>query len=746
MPNLEPPQSVEQALYQAVTHHQAGQLQDAERLYRVILQAQPNQADANHNMGVLAVQAKQPVAGLPYFKAALEADPNQGQYWLSYIDALMQAGQTDAARLMLEQGRQHGLQGEAVEAMMARLEKTSGSEPDPLEINTLVSLFAGGRYQEAATLAQTLTVRFPLHGFGWNMLGVVLAQMGQNTDALVPMQKAAALSPDDADVHYNLGVIFQELSILSEAEASFRRALQIKADFVEAHSSLGATLQNMGRLDEAEASYRRALQIKPGFTGVHNNLGCVLNDLGRLDEAEASYRQALEIEPDSAEVHNNLGLTLQNMARLDEAEACYRRALQIKPGYAEAHNNLGITLKNLGRLGEAEASYRQALEIRPDYAGALSNLGLTLQNMVRLDEAEACLRRALGIKPDYAEAHNNLGITLCDMGRLGEAEASYRRALQIKPDYADAQLNLSLVLLTLGQFQQGWQGYEMRWKQKEAKCLSETFYPCWLGKEDIAGKKLLVQFEQGLGDAIQMLRYVPLLEQKNVECWIQVPDSLHRLVARSFPCAKIIGQHTCPKGLDYRIPVMSLPLAMRTFSEQTIPSDTPYLIADNDRVSFWQKKLISTRSKTVGLVWRGNPNQKNNHNRSASLTDLLPLIATRESIQFVTLQKGLTDAERDALNDYDNVRILDAELTDLDETAAVMCNMDIVISVCTGPAHLSGALGTPTWILLCFGADWRWMVDCADSPWYPTARLYRQKSIGNWTGVVADAKASLAEL
>ena len=362
--------SVDQTFQQAIAHHQAGQLQDAERLYRAILQSQPVHPDANHNLGVLAIQVQQPAAGLPHLKAALEANPNQGQYWLSYIEALIQTGQTDAARQMLEQGRQRGLQGDAVKALAGRLEGPSGSEPGDQEMNTLVTLFTEGRYQEAATLAQSMTERFPLHGFGWKMLSAAFKLMERNVDILAPAQKAAALLPDDAEAQYNLGVIFQELNRLDEAETSYLRTLQVKPGFAEAHSNLGSTLQDMGRLNEAEASYRRALQIKPDFAEVHSNLGATLKYLGRLDEAEASYRRALQIKQDYAEVHSNLGITLKELGRLDEAEASCRQALKIKPDYAEAHSNLGIILRNLGRLEEAEASYRRALQIKPDYADA----------------------------------------------------------------------------------------------------------------------------------------------------------------------------------------------------------------------------------------------------------------------------------------------------------------------------------------------------------------------------------------
>ncbi len=317
-------------------------------------------------------------------------------------------------------------------------------------MNTLATLFTEGRYTEAATFAQAMTVRFPSYGVGWKALGVALKNMGRSEDALLPMQKAAALLPHDAEAHSNLGAIFQDLGQLDEAVTSCRRAIQIAPDFIEVHYNLGNALHAMGRLDEAESSYRRVLQIEPNIAEAHCNLGITLHDMGRLNEAEASYQRALQIAPDFAETHNNLGNTLKDMGRLAETEARYRRALQIKPDYAEAHYNLGITLSELARMDEAEASYKRALQIRPDYAEALSNLGSTLQELGKLDEAEANYRRALQIKPDYAEALNNLGSTLQELGKLDEAETLFKRALQIKPDFTGALNNLALLFNTQG--------------------------------------------------------------------------------------------------------------------------------------------------------------------------------------------------------------------------------------------------------------------------------------------------------
>ncbi|WP_223247410.1 tetratricopeptide repeat protein [Sulfuriferula sp. AH1] len=435
MPNVESSQqsathTFEQTFQQAVIHHQAGRLTEAEELYRSILQHDPNHPEANHNMGVLALHMKQPVAGLSYFIAALEANPAHGQYWLSYIDALFQAGQPDAAREVLALARQQGLQGSEINVLAACLKENvkheaarqikpakkstqhKGKAPDASEINAIVALFTEGRYAEAATLAQRMTVRFPSAGFGWKALGTVLMQTGKNDEALVPMQKAAALSPDDAYAYSNLGNLYSSLNRPDEAEASLRRALAIDADFAEAHCNLGSTLQELGRLTEAEVSYQRALEIRPDLAEAHYNLGNCLKESGRLNEAEDSYRRALGIKPDYVQVYSNLGIMLNGIGRPDEAEASLRLALQLKPDYVQAHSNLGNILQDMGRLAEAEASYRRALEIRPDLAETYNNLGNVLQDMGRLDMSEASYRQALQLKPGYFKAHSNLLFSL----------------------------------------------------------------------------------------------------------------------------------------------------------------------------------------------------------------------------------------------------------------------------------------------------------------------------------------------
>lgn len=470
-------QTIEQALGQAVALHQARQLEDAAKRYLAILQAQPNHPEANYHLGILAVQTNHFAAALPYFNAALDADPTRGQFWLGYLDALSRAGQQEDARQVLALARQQGLQGDEVDALAARLAQPpvqpitghrqasmeavpvasaikpaphKKKHPGPRELDTLLATFHAGRYAEAVTLARTMTERFPQHAFGWKTLGVVYMQLGRHADALEPMEKAAALSQNDVEAHYNLGVTLQGLDRLQEAESSYRRALRINPHYADAHCNLGVVLRNLGNLDEAEKTLRKAVRIKPDYAEAHNNLSATLKDLGRLDEAEASCRQALQLQPHNAAAHNNQGNICQTLGRLGEAEACYRRALEINPDYAEAHSNLGNTLQETGRLEEAEANFRQALQISPDEANTHNNLGITLQELGRLDEADAHFQMALHIKPDDARTHDNRANLLCYLGRLNEAEAGYRKALQIAPEDARIYANLGELLRRIG--------------------------------------------------------------------------------------------------------------------------------------------------------------------------------------------------------------------------------------------------------------------------------------------------------
>jgi predicted O-linked N-acetylglucosamine transferase (SPINDLY family) len=459
---------------EAVGEHQAGRLVEAAQLYRKLLETDPTHPVANHNLGVVAVQMEQPAAGLPFFLAALESDPTQGKYWLSYVDALINAGNIDDARHVLKLGKQQGLEGREVDSLTSRLadgnwttahgtsaSKPSraagthkGKTPSPQDIDSLITLFNAGRLDQAAERARTMTTHFPGHWVGWKMLGVVLQQLGRNAEALIPMRKAVKLAPMDAEAHNNLGIILKSLGHLEESASSYRRALKINANYVHAHGNLGATLQKLGRPAEAEASYRTALSIDPKYTKAWSNLGTVLHDQKRFDEAEATYRQVLRLNPNDSETHRNLGITLDELGRLEESEACIRRALEITPNDIETQFNLGAMLQGSGRAKEAETIFRRSVALQPENALAHNNLGTILLDLSRSSEAEESFRRALKIQPDFSLAWSNLGVSLRDQGRLEEAETSFRSALAINPDFRNALGNLGVALHDLGRLEE----------------------------------------------------------------------------------------------------------------------------------------------------------------------------------------------------------------------------------------------------------------------------------------------------
>jgi predicted O-linked N-acetylglucosamine transferase (SPINDLY family) len=470
--------SFDELLPQALSHHQSGRLQEAENLYLTLLQVQPDHPVINYNLGILAMQRNQPAAALPYFEAAIDATPEHGAYWLSYIDALAQNGQSETALQVLAVARQSGLEGEEVEALATRLTKSAGEQPtkqeraskepkkkskktkadkksgnrhgamEPTadEVNKLVTFFTQGHLQEAETTARAMIARYPKHGFSWKILGPILKLQGQPAEALSAMRQAIALLPNDYGTHYNMGIIFQDQGKHLEAETSYRQALKLHPQYPEAYCNLGFILNALEKTDEAERCLRLAIQLKPDLAEAYNNLGNTLKKQGKLAEAEKYYRQALQLNNNLVVALSNLGNILKDQHRLVEAETCYRQALKLKPDFAEVHYNLGNTLRILERLPEAEACFSQALELKPDFAEAHNNMGVCFKEQGLLAKAEESYHHALELNPQYAEAHSNLGSIFSLLGRIDEAETSLRRALELKPDYTTAHSNLLFLM------------------------------------------------------------------------------------------------------------------------------------------------------------------------------------------------------------------------------------------------------------------------------------------------------------
>ena len=548
--------------------------------------------------------------------------------------------------------------------------------------------------------------------------GVILKEQQEHFDAL-----------------HLLGVIRWAQGRLAEALALQKAALAAKPESHGAHTYVGLTLANLGRYEEAIYSYQRALAIKPKYAEVHCELGNVLKAVGRYEEAIASYYRALAIKPAFAEAHFNLGYALQALSRDEEAINSYRRALSINPSYAEAHNNLGNVLERLGRDEEAIAGYCRALAIKPDFSVAHNNLGNALQAVGRYEEAIASYYRALAIKPDFSVAHNNLGNALTALGCHQEAIASYHKALAIKPDYADAHRNIGFAALAMGDFETGWTEYEWRWEAAEGLLAKRSFtQPLWLGREDIAGKTILLHGEQGLGDTIQFLRYSPLVAKMGAAVILEVQNGLKALLGNYMGAKAIFERGEPLPSFDFHCPLMSLPLAFRT-KLATIPADIPYVLPDPARQAEWERRLPKSERPRIGLAWSGNPKHQQDHNRSIPLQKLMPLMEESRFI-FYVLQKEIRPADFELLKRSNSLINHSDRLNDFGDTAALVSLMDLVISVDTSLAHLAGAMGKPTWILLGFNADWRWQRACHDSPWYPTVRLFRQSKVCDLASVI----------
>jgi tetratricopeptide (TPR) repeat protein len=572
-----------------------------------------------------------------------------------------------------------------------------------------------------------------------------LYKMGRLEDAAQICAVILNEQHENFDALHLLGVIRWTQGRLQEALTLQETALAAKPESYGANTYIGVILADLEHFEEAIYSYRRALEIKPDYAEVHNNLGNVLRAVGRLEEAIASYCRALAIKPDFAEAHFNLGYTFQALSRYEQAISSYQRALAIKPDYAVAHYNCGVALQALRRHEEAIASYRTVLATNPGYAWAHNNLGTQLDALNRYEEAIACYHNALSIKPDFAEAHNNLGIVLAALGRHKEAIASYNNALRIKSDYADAHRNKGFASLAMGDFETGWPEYEWRWETAQGLSEKRSFtQPLWLGREDIAGKTILLYCEQGLGDTIQFVRYLPLVATMGGTVILEVQPGLKTLF-ENLKGANAILEHGEPlPSFDVHCPLMSLPLAFKTRSA-AIPASIPYILPDPGRQTEWEKRLHHCEHPRIGIAWSGNPNVKRDRNRSIPLQKLMPLIR-KTGLTFYVLQKEIRTEDFELLKSSTSFKNYSAQLSDFADTAALMSFMDLVISTDTSLAHLAGAMGKPTWILLMFSADWRWLLHRQDSPWYPTVRLFRQPKLCDWESVIESVSLECKKL
>jgi tetratricopeptide (TPR) repeat protein len=519
---------------------------------------------------------------------------------------------------------------------------------------------------------------------------------------------------------------------------------------------LGLVAAQSHHLAEAADLFAEALELQPDHASAHGNLGTVYTELKQWDKALASFDRAIALKADYAVAYSNRGNVLKQLKRSADALASYDRAIAIQPDFAEGYCNRGNVLRELNRLHEALASCNHAVAINPSLPEAYLNRGIVHRELGQWTAALFSYDDAIALRDSYAEAYCNRGIVLHELRQLAAALASYDRAIAIKPDFAEAHFNKSMALLACGDFDAGWLEYEWRWRLAGYQREKPTFAQArWTGGESLVGKTLLLHAEQGFGDTFQFCRYAKLAEQRGARVLLAVQRPLAALFATLEGIAQVVVLGEPLPAFDYYASLMSLPSAFKT-TLANVPERTPYLRASPSQRLFWQQKLGATTKKRIGLVWSGGfrPDQPEvwtvNSRRNIPLLKLARL--KHAEVEFYSLQKG-QPAESELTNaiagQWDGPEVFDytALLHDFSDTAGLMEQMDLIISVDTSSAHLAGALGKPVWILNSFSCCWRWLHERTDSPWYPTVRLYRQESAGDWDGVIDKVRRDIvAEL
>ncbi|HSO42908.1 MAG TPA: tetratricopeptide repeat protein [Rhodospirillales bacterium] len=517
-------------------------------------------------------------------------------------------------------------------------------------------------------------------------------------------------------------------------QRSARKGAASGADGARARLAEAVAAHRRGRLDLAEPIYRDILRKAPDHPDALHLLGLVAHQRGDQAAAIRLIERALRLNPSNAAYANSFGLALLATGRIADADASFARAIAGDPALAEAHNNLGNARMRAGDTAGAIAAYERAIALRPGYAEAHANLAASLRRAGNLEPAGAAAERALTIRPAYTGALCTLGLIRHEQGEYEAALAAYDRALTLDPEHATTRANRATLLLLLGRMEEGWREYEWRWRAQGFTTKARDFArPPWDGS-DLAGRTILIHAEQGLGSAIQFVRYVPMVAARGGRVILECQPPLARLFASlaGGGAEAIVRKGERLPDFAVHAPLMSLPQLLGT-TLATIPSAVPYLAAEAEVSTFWRERLARVPRPRVGLVWAGNPNHANDRNRSLPARTLAPLL-TCPGISFIDLQVGTAAGERADLAEAG--LISPGKIGDVADTAAIIAELDLVVSVDPAVSHLAGALAKPVWLMLPLVGEWRWLRERTDTPWYPTMRLFRQRDPGDWPGVV----------
>jgi tetratricopeptide (TPR) repeat protein len=584
-----------------------------------------------------------------------------------------------------------------------------------------------GRLAEADHCYRQLLAGQPDHADALHLLGLLALHGGRFDAAVGLISRAIEIAPRNAAYHYNLGVVLRDAGRLEASAARYREAIRLDPRHVEAYVNLAVVLTELKRPAEAVAACDRAIALKPEHAMAYYNRGNAHRDLGQLQDALRDYDATLRLRPNFAEAHANRGITLGDLERWDEAVASHGRAIARRPGDAGFHYNLGIALRATGQPERAIDSYDRCLALDPAHAQGRANRANALVDVGRIEEALGNLNDAVRERPDDPEILYNRGVTLEKAHRFEAAIVDYERALASRPRFPECAHNLGLALLLLGRFEQAWPLHEWRFQVRSFPGRQRGLtQPRWIG-DALHGRTLLIHAEQGFGDTIQFSRYAAAIGGGG-RVILEVPRALSRLMTGLPGVDQLVVENDPLPAFDLHCAMLSLPAAFGTRAD-TIPPPSRL-------TGFGAAPVLpKTAGVRIGIAWSGNPVHTNDRNRSMPLRAMLPLLECAGLV--CSLQTFVRDADRNTLAATREIVDLGAGFQDFADTAAAIAALDLVISVDTSVAHLAATLGKPTWILLPFRPEWRWQLNRADSPWYPSARLFRQSEAGDWDGVIA---------
>lgn len=536
----------------------------------------------------------------------------------------------------------------------------------------------------------------------------------------------------------------QRAGDLDRAEATYRGVLRQHPTNAAGWLALGSICHARRQLVEAAACYQKAVSFQPDLVDGHFQLGNALLEQGQREPAARAYEQVLRRSPEHVPALTNLGVILGETGRIAEAEAAYRRALQVQPQLAEVHQNLASLLRDTGRLHEAVTHYQEAVRIRPDYYKARVNLGMTLAalgDVAGLNHIEQTVQGP----PGPAEGLCNLGLAASLLCRYDEAIRYYEQALEVRPDYPQIRFNLALARLVQGDFARGWSDYEARW---QFQTLPGYPRPIWDGRP-LPGKTLLIHPEQGLGDMIQFVSLLPRVKERVGQVLLQCPRKLIPLLRTCPGVDRLVAEGDPLPDFAAHAPLLSLPHRLELTLED-VPADVPYLAADPNLVEHWRLELSPLRGFRIGIAWQGRTDRAWDHPHRSVPLALFEGLARVDGVHLISLQKGAGSEQLAALGRRFRVISLGPHVDEsagaMMDTAGIIRNLDLVISSDTAMVHLAGALAAPVWVPLSVANDWRWLIGREDSPWYPTMRLFRQKTRGDWVDVFARMAGELRSL